>query len=121
MLAALPPVARVIHGGCRGADNLGGWAARRQIIPVRVFRAEWERKGRAAGSLRNQCMLDEGRLDIVLAFHDDIASSLGTADMVRRTLAAGVQVRLVSLMGDTRHQFSLSHHAQKTRSKCTRG
>lgn len=99
VLASLPPVALVIHGGCRGADSLGGWAARGQGIPVRIFRAEWEREGRAAGPLRNQRMLDEGRPDLVLAFHDDIASSRGTADMIRRSLAAGVQVRLVSHLG----------------------
>ncbi|MDE1837210.1 MAG: DUF2493 domain-containing protein [Euryarchaeota archaeon] len=99
ILVTLPQVAMVLHGGCRGADLLGGWAARRLGIAVEVFPADWAGEGRAAGPLRNARMLAEGRPDLVLAFHDDIGSSRGTADMIRKALVASVQVRLVSHRG----------------------
>ena len=98
-LRGVAEVTVVIHGAAPGADTLAGEAARAMGIPVQAFPADWDRYGRAAGPIRNQRMLDEGHPDLVLAFHDDIASSRGTADMFRRALAAGVQVRLVSHRG----------------------
>ncbi len=56
-----------------------------------VFRALWERHGRAAGVIRNQAMLDYG-IDLVLAF----PGGRGTADMVRRARSAGVAVAAVA-------------------------
>ena len=85
----------VIHGGARGADALVGVAAESLGIPVRTFPADWARHGRAAGPIRNEQMLREGRPDLVVAFHDDPDLGRGTADMVRRALAAGVPVRVV--------------------------
>jgi len=41
-------------------------------------------------------MLTEGRPDMVLAFHDSITSSKGTANMIRIAKLAGVPVKLVS-------------------------
>jgi hypothetical protein len=41
-------------------------------------------------------MLDEGRPDEIVAFHDNIAASKGTADMIRRAQKAGIPYRLVS-------------------------
>ena len=74
------PVTLLIHGGARGADSLAGaWAAFRQI-PVRVFPANWDLHGKAAGHIRNQQMLTEGHPDAYLAF----PGGRGTADMVQR-------------------------------------
>lgn len=86
---------KVIHGGCRGADQISGILAKELGIPVQVFEADWSANGRAAGPIRNQRMLDESRPDLVLAFHNDIGSSRGTADMIRRAKKAGIQVELV--------------------------
>ena len=52
------------------------------------FRADWHKYGKAAGPIRNQRMIDEGRPDLVIAF----PGGRGTADMVRRALLAGVRV-----------------------------
>lgn len=87
----------VIHGGARGADSLAGAWAFERSIPVRVFEAEWGKHGKAAGALRNQRMLDEGRPDAVLAF----PGGRGTADMVRRARKAGIRVIEVPLTGDS--------------------
>jgi hypothetical protein len=40
--------------------------------------------------------LDEGKPDLVLAFHNDIEHSKGTADMVRRAARAGVRVEVIT-------------------------
>lgn len=85
----------VIHGGARGADSLAGVVAHRLKLPFLEFKAEWAKYGRAAGPLRNQRMLDEGKPDLVLAFHDDLDQSKGTKNMIQLAKRAGVSVRLV--------------------------
>jgi hypothetical protein len=78
----------VITGDATGADALArDWCAERGV-PLERFDADWRAHGRAAGPLRNQRMLDEGKPDLVLAF----PGGRGTADMVRRADAAGVAV-----------------------------
>lgn len=81
----------VISGGAAGADTLAAEWAEANGVPLRVFPADWPRHGRAAGPIRNQRMLDEGRPDLVLAF----PGGAGTADMARRASSAGVAVRSV--------------------------
>jgi hypothetical protein len=83
----VPRPTLLITGGANGADMLAAdWAGYRQV-PKLIFRADWERHGRAAGPIRNQQML-ECKPDLVVAF----AGGRGTADMVRRAKAAGIHV-----------------------------
>ena len=79
----------LISGGCSGADALAAQYAREHNIPLQEFLADWEAYGLAAGPIRNQEMLDEGRPDLVIA----LPGGRGTADMVRRAKRAGVTVR----------------------------
>jgi hypothetical protein len=82
-------VSEVIHGGASGADSLAHyWGLEREVRTV-TFNADWKNQGKAAGPLRNQRMLAEGRPDLVLA----APGGKGTADMVRRARAAGVEVK----------------------------
>lgn len=85
----------VIEGGARGADEFAQlWAKdnlRRGVELITVL-ALWEVHGRAAGPIRNQQMLDEQKPDLVLAF----PGGRGTADMMRRARAAGVEVREIT-------------------------
>ena len=96
----------LIHGCCQGADEISEkvlWYAKR-ICGICVdstcyfnvvrFPADWDKYGKAAGLIRNQQMIDEGKPDIVLAFHNNIAKSKGTMDMIKRANAAGVEVRI---------------------------
>lgn len=77
----------LVHGDCRGADRLAaGWAKWKELI-VEAYPADWNTYGKAAGGIRNQEMLDSG-LDGVIAFPGDV----GTADMVRIAIKAGVPV-----------------------------
>ena len=114
----------LIEGGARGADAIAGaWADEPSDDIVspdhRCFPADWEKHGKAAGPIRNQRMLDEGKPDVVLAFKDEFQrdptitvrtedgtpkemtvkgrqAKGGTEDMVRRAKAAGIPVYIVS-------------------------
>jgi len=94
-IAVLNP-AIVIEGEARGADLMARTAAYSLSIEVIAFSAQWDKYGRAAGHIRNHQMLTEGKPDMVLAFHDSITSSKGTANMIRIAKLAGVPVKLVS-------------------------
>lgn len=84
-------VTAVITGGARGADEFARtWAKAAQVASL-VFRPDWTESGKAAGPIRNQRMLDEGKPDIVIAF----PGGRGTADMVKRARKAGVEVKEV--------------------------
>ena len=78
----------LIDGGASGADALARqWAVERRVRGW-TFMANWEAHGRAAGPIRNSRMLVEGKPDLVVAF----SGGAGTRSMVRKALAAGVQV-----------------------------
>jgi hypothetical protein len=85
---AKTPFIEVIHGAYRGADTLADIWARSNGVQPRPFPADWIKYGYRAGPIRNQKMLDQAKPDLVIAF----PGGDGTADMVRRALAAGVEV-----------------------------
>lgn len=87
-------IAVVIEGEQRGADIKARAAAEVLGIPVEHYPAAWAQCGRAAGALRNRKMLEVGKPDFVLAFHDDIWNSNGTANML--LIAAHLPRALVS-------------------------
>jgi hypothetical protein len=61
---------------------------------VREVRAEWKRYGLGAGPRRNETMLNEHPA-LVIAFHNDLANSKGTADTVRKAKKMGITVMVV--------------------------
>jgi hypothetical protein len=87
----------IIHGGARGADTLAGEVARELGMRVAVYKAEWEKFGKAAGVLRNLEMLNDGKPDFVLAFHSDISKSKGTANMIKISEKRGIPVKLITM------------------------
>jgi hypothetical protein len=82
------PFTHYISGGAPGADTLARRWAKSYGAPLTEYRANWHAHGRAAGPIRNQKMLDEGKPDLVIAF----PGGPGTADMVRRAKTVGVRV-----------------------------
>lgn len=82
-------ISTLIEGGATGADELAKAWAFYASVPVETYRANWKADGRAAGPIRNQRMIDEGKPDLVVAF----PGGRGTADMIRRAKAAGIPVR----------------------------
>lgn len=88
VLDAIGGITAIIQGGANGADDMAGMYARAHGIPCEMFAADWKLNSKAAGPIRNQRMIDEGKPDLVVAF----PGKKGTADMVRRAVAAGVNV-----------------------------
>lgn len=82
------PIEWVIYGMARGADTLAAEWALYEKVPSTGFRADWRKHGKAAGPIRNQQMIDEGKPTVVIAF----PGGRGTADMVRRAKDAGLTV-----------------------------
>ena len=79
VVSQLPKDCLVIHGGAAGADSMAGYVAKQLGLSVKVFPAQWDRFGRAAGYVRNIEMLDQNP-DLVIAFHD--GKSKGTKHSV---------------------------------------
>lgn len=81
----------VIHGGARGADTCADKAAERLQIPCHRYPAPWNllkkiepgKKYLSAGPRRNELMQERHEIDFCLAFHDDIAGSKGTKNMLK--------------------------------------
>ncbi|WP_292229357.1 SLOG family protein [Brevundimonas sp.] len=82
------PFTCVIHGAASGADAFAARYAARELIPVESYPADWRKHGRAAGPIRNEQMLREGRPDLVVAF----PGGRGTANMVALARGSGVRV-----------------------------
>lgn len=95
VLAATHGNLTVIEGGATGADRHARKWAYYNGHAIQTFQADWSKYGRAAGPIRNQQMLDEGKPDLVLAF----PGGRGTADMTNRAKAAGVCVQEVPERG----------------------
>jgi hypothetical protein len=103
--ALTPPPTVIIEGEASGADILAREWAKSHGIPFEPYPADWDNITRpgavvkrrydgkfydaAAGHIRNQKMLVEGKPDLVVA----MPGGSGTADMVRRARAARVPVQ----------------------------
>jgi hypothetical protein len=89
-----------IHGGARGADTIAEKIARELGFEVVVYEAKWGLLGKFAGIDRNREMLEKGKPNLVLAFHDnlfgdgdqDVTPSKGTKHMVEIALKSGIPV-----------------------------
>lgn len=82
----------LIHGNANGADRMAGYLGAAWGMRVISFPADWDKHGRAAGPIRNQQMLDEGKPSLVLAFN---LGTPGTNDMISRAKKAGIEVHEV--------------------------
>lgn len=83
------PIEKIVHGGARGADSLGGKWARENGVVEKVYKADWGTHGKAAGVIRNQEMLDSNTVELVIAF----PGGKGTSDMVSRAKKSGIEVK----------------------------
>lgn len=78
----------IVHGGAQGADRLAGQWASDRMVAVKCYPANWKAHGKAAGPIRNAVMLEAERPELVVAF----PGGRGTADMVAKARAKGVEV-----------------------------
>lgn len=92
-LALEIPKLTIVEGCARGADTMAESWAYWYEVPIIHHPADWDRYGKAAGSIRNREMLNEGPV-LVVAFHKNLNKSRGTRHMVEIARAAGVPIRL---------------------------
>ena len=97
----------VIEGGAKGADTIAMEEAARMNFNISHYPAKWEEykkkfpiqqygmNWKSAGTDRNTQMLDEGRPDLVIAFHTNIEKSKGTKNMIKQAKARNIKVILV--------------------------
>jgi len=111
----------LIEGGAKGADAAASWWAENSPMHAHgergeddppfehlCFPADWVKNGKAAGPIRNQLMIEGGRPNLCVAFIDKpLAESRGTADMVRRSLKAGVRTVVVQDMNPPTEMLGL--------------
>lgn len=86
---------KVVHGGASGADAMAHKWAENLALDIVEMKADWS-KGRGAGPVRNQRMLEDHAPAVVVAF----PGGRGTADMVRRAHDArdhGVVLNVVEI------------------------
>ncbi len=83
-----PKDVTIISGHARGADKLGERFANVNECKLLIFPADWDKYRKAAGPVRNQQMIDEGKPDLVVAF----PGGRGTQDMVKRAKKHGIEV-----------------------------
>lgn len=91
---SLPDGSVVIHGGADGADSLAGMAAAKRGLQVEVYRAKWFEYGKAAGPIRNQQMIDDGKPTVARGYRRGFHSP-GTDDMTRRLERADIPHEVV--------------------------
>lgn len=106
-LEKFPKDTEIIQGCANGADKMSANITKvlgmklisskdnKDIVNNPGFPANWNKYGRAAGSIRNKQMLDEGKPDLVLAFHTDIKKSKGTKNMIEQSKKRGIKVVLI--------------------------
>jgi len=106
-LEKLPKDTEIIQGCANGADTMSAKIAKvlglklvsskdnNTVINKHGFPANWNKYGKAAGPIRNKQMLDEGKPDIVLAFHTNIEKSKGTKNMIEQAKKRGIKVLLI--------------------------
>lgn len=82
----------IIDGEAKGVDTFAHHWAQHHKIPFERFPAKWSKYGKAAGSIRNQQMIDEGFPDLVVLF----PGNSGTNNMRKRAERAEIKTLMVS-------------------------
>ena len=86
----------IVTGGARGADSLAMRYAEEKGIPCKVFPAEWDAYGKAAGPIRNKAMAAyaKERDGFLLAFSD---GGKGTEGMIKEASRAGIESTVIDI------------------------
>ena len=74
-------VTEIVSGHCSGIDISGEAWARRQVIPFKIYPADWDKHGRAAGPIRNRHMANYADCLIAIYRRDNLTP--GTRNMIK--------------------------------------
>lgn len=90
-------ITEVVSGRASGVDHLGEIWAKAKGLPIKVFRADWDKYGKAAGPIRNKQMAQYA--EALIAFWD--GKSPGIGSMLREADRAGLKfVKTYYIKGD---------------------
>jgi len=89
----------IIEGGAEGADKMAKRIGNELDVHVAEVEALWDTRHRSAGPQRNLIMLSL-QPDAVVAFHNNIEKSRGTAHTVRHAKKAGIPTQVISSKED---------------------
>jgi hypothetical protein len=92
----LPKNTTIVEGECRGADLMAKSFALKYHLKVEEFPADWETYGKVAGVLRNTDMLIIGKPDFIVAYHDNLATSKGTLNMISQAFKKNIPIKIYS-------------------------
>lgn len=86
----------LVNGRGRGADAIAWEWAKLNSVDRDPYPAEWTKLGRAAGPIRNQRMVDEGKPEVAWGFVTrPLPASRGSFDMAQRLWAANIETYIV--------------------------
>lgn len=83
-------VTEVVSGEANGVDAMGERWATASGIPVRLFPADWNANGRAAGPIRNREMAEYADMLLALTYRNK--PSRGTSNMIKQAREMGLEV-----------------------------
>lgn len=86
----------IISGHAPGADTLGERFADAYGYPLKIFPADWDKYGKAAGPIRNEQMAKyaaETDRGILIAF--PIGDSKGTRNMIKLAKQYGLEIEVI--------------------------
>lgn len=92
-------VGMIIEGEAPGADSMARDVGISCGLYINRYPAEWSAYGQAAGPFRNFRMINHGKPHGVLALHDNLGDSTGTANMISQALAHKLPVAVASHNG----------------------
>ena len=95
LINSINPI-EIVSGHAPGADTLGEKFAKEYDYPLKIFPAEWDKYGKAAGPIRNEQMAKyaaEADRGILIAF--PIGESRGTKNMIKLAERYGLEVNII--------------------------
>lgn len=95
LINSIDPV-EIISGHATGADSLGERFAKVYNYPLKLFPADWDKYGKAAGPIRNEQMAKyaaEADRGMLIAF--PIGESKGTKNMIKLAKQYGLEVNVI--------------------------
>lgn len=104
----------LVHGGARGADAIADavWKSLIQqgmnLLPAKVYAADWDRYGKSAGHRRNAEMVNDGA-DVCLAF--PLGESRGTRGCMR--LARNARIKVLEYEPGSTKPITLARMAER--------
>lgn len=90
---SITELVEIVSGGARGADNLGERYAKEHKIPLKIFKADWEKHKKSAGYIRNEEMAKYSNYCIIF----NIGRSKGSVHMENIAKKYNLGLKVINL------------------------